>query len=97
MNPEHLFCFQGFHLKAGCSGTRAIGRRSTAPGVFQTHKGRCSTLNCCIFLSLNRFRFKDHAGSTPALTAGRGAGCSRSWCWRSTAPGCRAAVASAEP
>ncbi|ASR06634.1 hypothetical protein CHY08_05610 [Rhizobium leguminosarum bv. viciae] len=26
---------------------------------FQTRKGRCSTLNCCMILSLNRFRFKE--------------------------------------
>ncbi|RWY89779.1 hypothetical protein EHI44_05360 [Rhizobium leguminosarum] len=26
---------------------------------FKTRKGRCSTLNCCIILSLNRFRFKE--------------------------------------
>ncbi|NKK41957.1 hypothetical protein GFL28_07840 [Rhizobium leguminosarum bv. viciae] len=30
----------------------------------QTRKGRCSTLNCCIILSLNRFRFKNHAVAT---------------------------------
>ena len=26
---------------------------------FQTRKGRCSTLNCCIISSLNRFRFRE--------------------------------------
>ncbi|PCK81125.1 hypothetical protein CPT34_10555 [Rhizobium sophoriradicis] len=26
---------------------------------FQTRKGRCNTLNCCIILSLNRFRSKE--------------------------------------
>ncbi|UTY47306.1 hypothetical protein EPK84_11215 (plasmid) [Sinorhizobium fredii] len=26
---------------------------------FQTHKGRCSTLDCCMFLSLNRLRSKE--------------------------------------
>ncbi|APG92893.1 hypothetical protein SAMCFNEI73_Ch3643 [Sinorhizobium americanum] len=34
---------------------------STAPYVFQTHKGRCSTSDCCMVLSLNRLRFKEHA------------------------------------
>ncbi|MBM3090716.1 hypothetical protein GFB56_07800 [Ensifer sp. T173] len=26
---------------------------------YQTRQGRCSTLNCCMFLSLNRIRFKE--------------------------------------
>ncbi|THK38911.1 hypothetical protein EHS39_07765 [Ensifer sp. MPMI2T] len=37
-----------------------MGRNgSTAPRVYQTRKGRCSTLNCCMFLSLNKLRFKE--------------------------------------
>ncbi|PDT53766.1 hypothetical protein CO664_00870 [Sinorhizobium sp. NG07B] len=30
---------------------------------FQTHKGRCSTLNYCMFLSLNGLRFKNTCSS----------------------------------
>jgi hypothetical protein len=30
---------------------------------FETRKGRCSTLNCCIILALNRFRFKELCSS----------------------------------
>ncbi|NKK94099.1 hypothetical protein ELH75_07085 [Rhizobium leguminosarum] len=44
----------------------AIGRINPADllelqrrASFQTRKGRCNTLNCCIILSLNRFRFKE--------------------------------------
>ncbi|PLT83644.1 hypothetical protein BMJ35_25220 [Sinorhizobium medicae] len=28
---------------------------------YQTHNGRCSTLICCMFLSFNRIRLKEHA------------------------------------
>ncbi|MQW96792.1 hypothetical protein GHK48_03015 [Sinorhizobium fredii] len=30
---------------------------------FHAHKGRCSTLNCCMFLSLNRHDSRKHAGA----------------------------------
>ncbi|MQW94776.1 hypothetical protein CO661_08800 [Sinorhizobium fredii] len=30
---------------------------------YQTRKGRCSTLNCCMSLSLNRRRFKETCSS----------------------------------
>ncbi|NEH26972.1 hypothetical protein ELI13_15350 [Rhizobium ruizarguesonis] len=51
---------------------------------FQTRKGRCNTLNCCIILSLNRFRFK---GIMQRFAAARNAGslqsflrcCSAGW------------------
>ncbi|TAV76085.1 hypothetical protein ELH73_22240 [Rhizobium leguminosarum] len=33
----------------------------------QTPKGRCSTLNCCIILSSNRFRLKDKIMQQPVL------------------------------
>ncbi|NKK60666.1 hypothetical protein GFM44_33080 [Rhizobium leguminosarum bv. viciae] len=34
---------------------RFLQRRAS----FQTRKGRCNTLNFCIILSLNRFRFRE--------------------------------------
>ncbi|TAZ84638.1 hypothetical protein ELH72_15985 [Rhizobium ruizarguesonis] len=33
---------------------RFLQRRAS----FQTRKGHCNTLNCCIILSINRFRFR---------------------------------------
>ncbi|PLT98673.1 hypothetical protein BMJ32_21055 [Sinorhizobium medicae] len=33
----------------------ALQRRAS----YQTHKGRCSTLICCMFLSFNRIRLKE--------------------------------------
>lgn len=50
-----------------CS-TENDGRRSRQPplqsrAVDQMRKGRRSTLNCCMFLSLNRSRFQDTCGS----------------------------------
>ncbi|THK37507.1 hypothetical protein EHS39_14365 [Ensifer sp. MPMI2T] len=37
---------------------------------YQTRKGRCSTLNCCMFLSLNRLRFKETCSSENLRGAG---------------------------
>lgn len=37
------------------------------------------------------------SGPPASLTAGRDAGCSRNWCWRSRGPGCPVAAASAAP
>ncbi|THK35419.1 hypothetical protein EHS39_24715 [Ensifer sp. MPMI2T] len=41
-------------LKRACVGIPLQRRASN-----QMRKGRCRTLNCCMFLSLNRERFKD--------------------------------------
>ncbi|THK39243.1 hypothetical protein EHS39_06450 [Ensifer sp. MPMI2T] len=30
---------------------------------YQTRKGRCNTLNCCMFLSVNRVRFTEIGSS----------------------------------
>ncbi|PDT39541.1 hypothetical protein CO656_22070 [Sinorhizobium sp. FG01] len=37
--------------------SRSAVLQGSAP--YQTRKGRCSTLNCCMSLSLNRSRFKE--------------------------------------
>ncbi|PDT47241.1 hypothetical protein CO661_13730 [Sinorhizobium fredii] len=41
---------------------------------YQTHRGGCSTLNCCMFLPLNRLRLKetcsDHRRTIDSLPAG---------------------------
>ncbi|PDT48386.1 hypothetical protein CO661_07850 [Sinorhizobium fredii] len=39
------------------NGVRMPSLQRRAP--YQARKGRCSTLNCCMSLSLNRGRFKD--------------------------------------
>ncbi|PDT45529.1 hypothetical protein CO661_22670 [Sinorhizobium fredii] len=46
------------------AGTKARGRAFgfqflQRRAYFQTHKGRCSTLNYCMFFSSNRLRFKE--------------------------------------
>ncbi|QLL62258.1 hypothetical protein FKV68_12805 [Sinorhizobium mexicanum] len=43
---------------------------------YQTRKGRCSTLTCCMFLVLNRVRFKEtcsreHAVAGPGKEMGK--------------------------
>ncbi|TAY50588.1 hypothetical protein ELH90_02105 [Rhizobium leguminosarum] len=45
---------------ARCSRSRIVRRRADPQrrASFETRKGRCSTLNCRIVLSSNRFRFK---------------------------------------
>ncbi|NKJ76365.1 hypothetical protein ELI49_02155 [Rhizobium ruizarguesonis] len=46
---------------ARCSRSRIARRQADLQrrASFQTRKGRCSTLNCRIILSLNRFRFEE--------------------------------------
>ncbi|WEX88554.1 DUF308 domain-containing protein [Sinorhizobium garamanticum] len=44
---------------AGSSVMQFLQRRASS----RTRKGRCSTLNCCMFLSLNRLRFKETCSS----------------------------------
>ncbi|NKL63868.1 hypothetical protein EHI47_03920 [Rhizobium leguminosarum] len=46
---------------SGRAGHHESPRFSQRRASFQTRKGRCRTLNCCIVLSLNRFRFKEYA------------------------------------
>ncbi|PDT84745.1 hypothetical protein CO676_06935 [Sinorhizobium sp. BJ1] len=41
---------------------------------FQTHKGHCSILNCCMFLSLNRLRFKETCNSPLPRRRGKALG-----------------------
>jgi len=38
---------------------------------YETRKGRCSTLPCCKFLSLNRLRFKETCSSDRVRSSGR--------------------------
>ncbi|TAV76057.1 hypothetical protein ELH73_22055 [Rhizobium leguminosarum] len=55
-------------LRCGCLdqnlGRIKPSRKQNRPSLqrrasFQTRKGRCRTLNCCIILSLNRSRFRE--------------------------------------
>ncbi|THK36472.1 hypothetical protein EHS39_19580 [Ensifer sp. MPMI2T] len=47
----------------------ALQRRAS----YQTRKGRCSTLNCCMFLSLNRLRYKEtYSSKQSSLSSLRG-------------------------
>ncbi|THK36956.1 hypothetical protein EHS39_15995 [Ensifer sp. MPMI2T] len=48
--------------RESCSDLRDM-RAYSAARLMRTRKGRCSTLNCCMFLSLNRLRSKETCSS----------------------------------
>ncbi|PDT86166.1 hypothetical protein CO676_00130 [Sinorhizobium sp. BJ1] len=47
------------------AGRLSLQRRAS----FQTHKARCSALNCCMYLTLNRLRFEETCSRQPMRKA----------------------------
>ncbi|MQW94593.1 hypothetical protein CO661_30550 [Sinorhizobium fredii] len=65
-------CFASSFLTARCGSTPSAPRAARESSLqrrapYQARKGRCSTLNCCMSLSLDRGRCKETCSSSGAV------------------------------